>query len=111
MESYIKPFKNILLSDVPNVGGKNASLGEMFNRLSVKGVSVPDGFATTSAAFWYFIDYNKLREPIQKLMDTIERPIYNNLNAIGLKIRNLLLQAKLPWNVRQSKRCAKTWAW
>ena len=96
MKIYIKPFKNILLSDVPNVGGKNASLGEMFNRLSVKGVSVPDGFATTSAAFWYFIEHNQLREPIQKLMDTIQRPSYNNLNAIGLKIRNLLLQAKLP---------------
>ena len=38
MKIYIKPFKNILLSDVPNVGGKNASLGEMFNRLSIKGL-------------------------------------------------------------------------
>lgn len=96
MKVYIKSFNNILLSDVPSVGGKNASLGEMFNRLGGKGVSVPDGFATTSAAFWYFIDHNKLRQPIQKLMDAIERPSYANLREIGPKIRKLLLESSLP---------------
>ena len=96
MKIYIKPFNNILLSDVPLVGGKNASLGEMFNRLGVKGVPVPDGYATTSAAFWYFIDHNKLRQPIEKLLTEIERPSYSNLRDIGLKIRTLLLNAVLP---------------
>ena len=96
MEKYIKPFKNILIADVPNVGGKNASLGEMFNRLAIKGVPVPDGFATTSAAFWYFIDHNKLQQPIKKLLAEIERPSYVNLRNTGLKIRNLLLQATMP---------------
>jgi pyruvate, water dikinase len=96
MESYIKPFKQILLSDIPSVGGKNASLGEMFNRLSGKGVPVPDGFATTSAAFWYFLDYNKLRQPIINHLKELDRSNFDNLSEIGQKIRKLMLNATLP---------------
>jgi pyruvate, water dikinase len=96
MESYIKSFKQILLSDIPSVGGKNASLGEMFNRLSGKGVPVPDGFATTSAAFWYFLDYNKLRQPIINHLHELDRLNYANLSEIGQKIRKLMLNATLP---------------
>jgi pyruvate, water dikinase len=96
MESYIKPFKQILLSDIPSVGGKNASLGEMFNRLSGKGVPVPDGFATTSAAFWYFLDHNKLRQPIINHLHELDRLSFDNLSEIGQKIRKLMLNAALP---------------
>jgi pyruvate, water dikinase len=96
MESYIKPFKQILLSDIPSVGGKNASLGEMFNRLSGKGVPVPDGFATTSAAFWYFLDHNKLRQPIINHLHELDRLNFDNLSEIGQKIRKLMLNAALP---------------
>jgi pyruvate, water dikinase len=96
MESYIKSFKQILLSDIPSVGGKNASLGEMFNRLSGKGVPVPDGFATTSSAFWYFLDYNKLRQPIFNHLQELDRLNYANLSEIGQKIRKLMLNAALP---------------
>jgi pyruvate, water dikinase len=96
MESYIKSFKQILLSDIPSVGGKNASLGEMFNRLSGKGVPVPDGFATTSAAFWCFLDHNKLRQPIINHLHELDRLNYANLSEIGQKIRKLMLNAALP---------------
>jgi pyruvate, water dikinase len=96
MESYIKPFKQILLSDIALVGGKNASLGEMFNRLSDKGVPVPDGFATTSAAFWYFLDHNKLRQPIINHLKELDRLSFDNLSEIGQKIRKLMLNAALP---------------
>jgi pyruvate, water dikinase len=96
MESYIKSFKQILLSDIPSVGGKNASLGEMFNRLSGKGVPVPDGFATTSAAFWYFLDHNKLRQPIINHLHELDRLSFDNLSEIGQKIRKLMLNAALP---------------
>lgn len=96
MELYVKPFKQILLTDIPAVGGKNASLGEMFNRLGVKGVPVPDGFATTSAAFWYVMDYNTLRPLIQKQLSRLDRSNYFNLNDIALAIRTLILNATLP---------------
>jgi pyruvate, water dikinase len=96
MESYIKPFKQILLLDIPSVGGKNASLGEMFNRLSGKGVPVPDGFATTSAAFWYFLDHNKLRQPIINHLHELDRLNFDNLSETGQKIRKLMLNAALP---------------
>ena len=64
MKDLIKLFKNIGIADVPSVGGKNASLGEMFVKLADKGVPVPDGFATTANAFRYFLETNKLNDPL-----------------------------------------------
>ena len=58
MNTFIKPFSAISMTDVPEVGGKNASLGEMISGLKNKGIRVPDGFATTAAAFRYFLDVN-----------------------------------------------------
>jgi pyruvate,water dikinase len=57
-------FKELGRSDVARVGGKNASLGEMVRNLGAKGIRVPDGFATTAAAYWQFLDANGLRETI-----------------------------------------------
>ena len=67
MNSLIKPFNEININDIANVGGKNASLGEMFNQLSSKGVFVPNGFATTSLAFWEFLNENQLNKPLVEL--------------------------------------------
>jgi pyruvate,water dikinase len=49
---YILWFKDIRSEDVPLVGGKNASLGEMFSQLTSKGINIPDGFALTTKAYW-----------------------------------------------------------
>jgi len=67
---YILPFGEINKKDVPLVGGKNASLGEMFSKLSSKGINVPDGFATTSRAWWYFLEkraFARIKEGFQKI--------------------------------------------
>ena len=56
--SLTLPFREIKLKDLDQVGGKNASLGEMFQTLTSKGVNVPDGFAVTSEAYWKFLDHN-----------------------------------------------------
>ena len=53
-QKYIKEFQEVSKKDVPLVGGKNASLGEMISQLTPKGVLVPDGFALTTDAYWYF---------------------------------------------------------
>ncbi len=51
---YIRWFRDLLLTDVPLVGGKNASLGQMISQLHAQGIRIPDGFAVTAAAYWYY---------------------------------------------------------
>src|SRR6185503_19958138 len=96
MEGLIRKFNSIGIADVSVVGGKNSSLGEMFTQLSVRGIKVPDGFATTALAFDNYLDYNKLKQPLALLMQGLNRNDYSNLNEIGCKARELILQAKLP---------------
>ena len=91
MSTFIKPFSQIRIMDIPLVGGKNASLGEMYNQLISQGVQVPNGFATTSKAFWTFLDENSLREPLQKIIEELDTTQYSNLGTIGKKARKLIL--------------------
>lgn len=89
-------FSDISIADVPRVGGKNASLGEMFNRLSDAGVAVPNGFAITSDAFWYYIDQNGLREKLEELMGFLDTTAYSNLAYVGKQARSLILNGSIP---------------
>jgi pyruvate,water dikinase len=73
MTEYIKTFGEIGIADVQRVGGKNSSLGEMFNHLSSKGVSVPDGFATTAFAFEKFLNRNNLHSRLYELMNKLDK--------------------------------------
>ena len=91
MDDYIKPFKAIHIDDLPKVGGKNASLGEMYNELIEEGVRVPNGFATTSDAFWDFLDKNQLRKPLEDVLASLDTNTYTNLSEIGKKARELIL--------------------
>lgn len=96
MSKWTKKFNEIHIGDVPLVGGKNASLGEMLTTLSSKGIGVPDGFATTADAFWYFLESNKLILPLRQLLDGLDRENFSNLSETGSKARQLLLEAVLP---------------
>ena len=96
MNTYIKQFNEINIGDIRSVGGKNASLGEMFSKLATKGISVPDGFATTAAAFQDFLKYNSLTPQLNELMKQLDKNKYVNLRETGLKARKLLLNAHLP---------------
>ena len=64
----IEWFEDLRRTDVAQVGGKNASLGEMVHALGAKGVRIPPGFATTADAYWQYIDANDLREEIGALL-------------------------------------------
>ncbi|WP_262886759.1 PEP/pyruvate-binding domain-containing protein [Mucilaginibacter humi] len=64
MERYIKKFRETSLRDIAEVGGKNASIGEMFARLEPKGIAVPDGFAVTAAGYRHFLSSNHLEQPL-----------------------------------------------
>lgn len=90
MAYYIKKFSELSIKDVPLVGGKNASLGEMYNELSSEGVLVPDGFATTSEAFWHFLEENNLKQELKELLSTLDTETFDNLPEIGAKARTLV---------------------
>jgi len=94
MTSRIKIFNEINLDDIPLVGGKNASLGEMYNNLTSKGVNVPNGFATTSKAFWDYLNKNRIQKPLKSLMDQLDRAHFSNLGSIGEKARKLILNGE-----------------
>jgi len=96
MTRYTKRFNELNIGDVALVGGKNASLGEMYNQLSAKGIQVPNGFATTAAAFWHFIDSNNLRKSLEQLFSRLDKTAFTNLKEVGAIARNLLYNAKMP---------------
>ncbi|MGZ3752642.1 MAG: phosphoenolpyruvate synthase, partial [Mucilaginibacter sp.] len=100
MENFIKKFSETGIKDVAEVGGKNASLGEMFTHLTAKGLLIPDGFSITAAAYRYFINFNHLEEPLQKLMKNLNRENYSNLAETGAKARKLIQDGQIPNDLR-----------
>ncbi len=94
---FIKPFRSLSLADVPLVGGKTASLGQMLFSLSDAGIAVPDGFAITADAYWYYVEYNGLMPQINQLMAQLHD--YNDLQKlqeIGQAIRTLFVRGRMP---------------
>jgi len=93
---FVIPFEEITIKDVPKVGGKNASLGEMFQKLTKKGVNIPDGFATTSDAYWYFLEKTGLKYRIKKILEGLNTQNITDLKKRGKKIRQIILNTELP---------------
>jgi pyruvate,water dikinase len=91
----IKKFSHIGITDISSVGGKNASLGEMYNQLTSKGVGIPNGFATTSSAYWKFLKENNIQEALENIISGLDRIEYSNLALIGDRARNLILKSEL----------------
>lgn len=100
MEKYILKFCDIGIGDISNVGGKNASLGEMYNNLSPEGIRIPNGFAITTSAYKDFIKYNNLSFALNELMLLLDKKDFSNLTEIGSKARKLLLDAKFPLDLQ-----------
>jgi len=100
MDSYIKKFSEIRLTDIAAVGGKNSSLGEMFSKLSSKGIPVPDGFAITAFGFEEFLTLNSLHSPLYNLMLQLDKKNYLNLKETGVKARKLFFDAELSENLQ-----------
>ena len=100
MNAYIIPFNKINLTHLPEVGGKNASLGEMFNKLLPLGIEVPDGFAVTVESYSVFLSHNKLTETLKQLLNTVDGKSLSNLPEIALQCRTLVSNAMLPDEVK-----------
>ncbi|HBH46256.1 MAG: phosphoenolpyruvate synthase [Candidatus Jacksonbacteria bacterium RIFOXYC2_FULL_44_29] len=94
--SYIKFFKELGIKDVPTVGGKNASLGEMYRHLTTKGVKIPNGFAITAQGYQYFLKKNNLNEEMAKILEGLDTKDIENLRERGAKLRELILTASFP---------------
>ncbi len=93
--NYIRWFEDLSSKDVAMVGGKNASLGEMIRSLKKEGVRVPEGFATTSEAYWELLEAEQLREKMENLLDDLEKD-EKSLEKVGRAIRRLFLKAEFP---------------
>lgn len=96
METFIKKFNEISINNVAEVGGKNASLGEMFTHLTPKGILIPNGFAITASAYRYFLTANGLEEALQKLMKDLDRKDFSNLADTGANARKLMMGGTIP---------------
>ena len=93
---FIKQFSGISIQDLATVGGKNASLGEMFSRLTPRGILVPNGFAVTADAYRAFLEENQLRGPLDELLGQLDKAGFSNLEAIGSQARDLIRKGRLP---------------
>ncbi len=98
---YIKRFAELKIEDIPQVGGKNASLGEMYQELTEKGVKVPNGFATTSEAYFYYLDHNNLREKVTKVLDELDTTDVDALVKAGHQIREWLRHGEIPQDLAE----------
>ena len=103
---FVKKFSELNSNDTPEVGGKNASLGEMISRLGPKGIKVPDGFATTAEAYWHFLEENGLKDPLKKLMNDLDTDHYKNLKQTGSKARKMIMEAEMPEDMTEAIKTA-----
>ncbi len=98
---WVRFFHEVGLADVPLVGGKNASLGEMIRALSPLGVRVPGGFATTSEAYRYFLEANRLVEAMAQELQGLNVEDPKALQAASRRLRNLILKGEYPEDLRE----------
>jgi pyruvate,water dikinase len=97
-DRYVRWFETLNNTDVPLVGGKNASMGEMVHALKDRGISVPQGFATTAAAYWEFLKVNDLSGKIEAWLKDWRQGA-KSLEETGKAIRRLFLRAQIPQEI------------
>lgn len=93
---FTLPLKNVGINDIPLVGGKNASLGEMLQNLTSLGVTIPDGFVVTVDAYYAFVTHNGLDQKIKDIVNAINYDSIDSLREGGNAIRQSFLQGSFP---------------
>lgn len=101
MDGYIRWFDDIKMQDLPLVGGKNASLGEMYQTLSLQGIKIPRGFAITADAFSALIEENNLKNKIYPMLAKLDGNNTEELARVGQKVRSLVRSSKVPIAVQK----------
>ncbi|MBK6364344.1 MAG: phosphoenolpyruvate synthase [Saprospiraceae bacterium] len=104
MEKFIPVlfFREISIKDINKVGGKNASLGEMYNHLNPKGINVPNGFALTADAYRMFRKQNNLEKKLDDLLLELDTDQFSNLHSIGENARTLIMSGTMPDEIRDA---------
>ncbi len=100
-EPLVLWFDQISIESVPSVGGKNASLGEMYCNLKSKEISVPNGFATTAAAYRLFLTETGLDQRIREILQDLNTSDISNLQQHGLEVRHAILSAEIPQAIQK----------
>jgi len=95
-------FDELQLSDIPQVGGKNASLGEMRRELIPKGVNIPDGYAVTAHAYRYLLKSAGIVEQIKAVLSDLDTHNIENLKTRGHKLRELIYNAPFPADLTEA---------
>ena len=101
MSNFIKWFKELSLRDVDEVGGKNASLGEMYNHLMPLGVNIPNGFAITATAYKYYLEQNGLDEKLKALFNNFNPDNIDELQKVGKTARDLIMNGEIPTDLKK----------
>ncbi|NCN25702.1 phosphoenolpyruvate synthase [Candidatus Falkowbacteria bacterium CG10_big_fil_rev_8_21_14_0_10_37_14] len=96
MPKFIKFFEELGIKDVPQVGGKNASLGEMYQKLTKQGVNIPNGFATTAEGYRFFFEKTGLKKQIHAILDGLDTHKVVDLDNRAKKVRAAIIAAKYP---------------
>ncbi len=103
---FILWFKEIGIQDVPLVGGKNASLGEMYQHLTEKGVKVPNGFAITAAAYQHLLKEAGIEQAVRDALDGLDTHNIEDLQRRGKKVREIIFNAKFPADLENAIKTA-----
>nr|WP_282960319.1 MULTISPECIES: phosphoenolpyruvate synthase [unclassified Pseudoalteromonas] len=104
VQEYVLWYQELGMQDVPRVGGKNASLGEMISNLANAGVQVPGGFATTADAFNEFLEQSGLNAKIHDILDTLDVEDVNTLVKVGADIRQWIIDTPFQPNLDKAIR-------
>ena len=99
---FVRFFNELTIKDVPQVGGKNASLGEMYGHLVKKGIKIPNGFATTAQAYNYFLDSTGLKKKIKDILKGLDTGNMRDLAHRGAEIRKLIIATEMPRDFSQA---------
>ena len=99
-DKFILWFNQLGIEDVPLVGGKNASLGEMYRTLTQKGVSIPNGFAITAHSYNYLLDKSGTRDKIRKTLSDLNTKNMHNLAERGREVRDTIVHAEFPEDLK-----------
>ncbi|MBU6345995.1 MAG: phosphoenolpyruvate synthase [Cyanobacteria bacterium REEB494] len=100
--ALVLPFNTVGIADIPFVGGKNASLGEMIQQLTKQGVKVPTGFATTAYAYRYFIATAGLETKLRSIFANLDVDDVENLHQCGKQARSLMLETTFPVELQEA---------